>query len=400
MDKYYDHRAIKMATVLRQTIDRYLSYLSYRINDTFFWFDPEKFEMDRAEQDEIYGVCILDTNRSRRQLFKCVDSFGDKIVHIVPKLCWIKAFETYGRIYVYVKSEFAPTLFSDYRIPKDEILHSIKLRDYFTLDRFPETRTIYCKTDYLLNRRFHRWLSNQPDIKNIVLITGSADYTIDDTIVEHFGNRVSYWFGTNVMSSLDHVQGIPLGITSFDPHSTSCKYLFEYGDSSPYHRIFADDSCFMNLWNLPKTHQHKIHMNFNTKTFSDRVRIWEEFKEHPWVCTSSYGDTLDARKNYFKELRNAEYNLCPRGNGIDTHRFWESLYTGVIPIVERSRVYEFFEDSLPFVQWDKLSTTECSEETLRLNIDVSNINYHKLYTSYWIEQIERKSVLVTESTSV
>jgi len=25
--------------------------------------------------------------------------------------------------------------------------------------------------------------------------------------------------------------------------------------------------------------------------------------------------------------------LCARGNGLDTHRFWESLYLGVIPVI-------------------------------------------------------------------
>jgi hypothetical protein len=28
--------------------------------------------------------------------------------------------------------------------------------------------------------------------------------------------------------------------------------------------------------------------------------------------------------------------ICPRGNGIDTHRVWEALYLGVVPVVQRS----------------------------------------------------------------
>jgi len=32
-------------------------------------------------------------------------------------------------------------------------------------------------------------------------------------------------------------------------------------------------------------------------------------------------------------LRRARFVLCPRGNGIDTHRFWEALVCGAIPVV-------------------------------------------------------------------
>ncbi len=38
-------------------------------------------------------------------------------------------------------------------------------------------------------------------------------------------------------------------------------------------------------------------------------------------------------KEYLEELAKHYFSLCPRGNGIDTHRFWESLYLGVIPVV-------------------------------------------------------------------
>jgi hypothetical protein len=40
----------------------------------------------------------------------------------------------------------------------------------------------------------------------------------------------------------------------------------------------------------------------------------------------NYGD-------YLGELSKHYFCLCPRGNGIDTHRFWEALYLGVIPVV-------------------------------------------------------------------
>lgn len=48
---------------------------------------------------------------------------------------------------------------------------------------------------------------------------------------------------------------------------------------------------------------------------------------------------LTARMTAFRYSRVASqhaYVACPRGNGQDTHRFWETLYRGSIPIVKRS----------------------------------------------------------------
>lgn len=35
--------------------------------------------------------------------------------------------------------------------------------------------------------------------------------------------------------------------------------------------------------------------------------------------------------------RRFKYIACPRGNGTDTHRFWETLYRGSIPVVKKSQ---------------------------------------------------------------
>jgi hypothetical protein len=40
--------------------------------------------------------------------------------------------------------------------------------------------------------------------------------------------------------------------------------------------------------------------------------------------------------------------LCPPGNGVDTHRMWEALVAGAIPVVLRSQAMKPFE-SLPIL---------------------------------------------------
>lgn len=370
--------------------------------DGLFLYD-DYFHEKRREMPNIYGVCIPDSNFWKKRLFDSVDSCGDKICHIMPSAVYIPMFEGTYRIYIYVKSDISAELFSRYDIPAGEILHSIRFRDYFSLDRFQDTRTIYCKTDYLLNGSFGKWLhqqvlqnSSNPDFK-IVLITGSADFSIDDRIVQYMGSHVAFWFGTNIVTHMNHVHGLPLGITSYDPRSTSSSFLFEYGDTSDYHKILADDSCIINIWDKLKIRLHKVYMNFSLGTYPDRSRIWNMYKNNDLVVAKSHACTLEARADYFKDLCQSEFSICPRGNGIDTHRFWETLYCGTFPIIEKNRVYEFFE-GLPFVSVDSWKSDVITEDFLDSvdprdkNIDAWN--YHKLYTSYWIEQIERKSVLI------
>lgn len=51
-----------------------------------------------------------------------------------------------------------------------------------------------------------------------------------------------------------------------------------------------------------------------------------------------------------------KFVACPRGNGTDTHRFWETLYRGSIPVVKQSRWSDSISGlGLPIIQltnWD------------------------------------------------
>jgi hypothetical protein len=56
---------------------------------------------------------------------------------------------------------------------------------------------------------------------------------------------------------------------------------------------------------------------------------------------------------YLYELINSLFCICPEGNGIDTHRFWESLILGTVPIVLRNPLTERLSKEFPCVVIDK-----------------------------------------------
>ena len=60
---------------------------------------------------------------------------------------------------------------------------------------------------------------------------------------------------------------------------------------------------------------------------------------------------------FISEMYNHKFVLCPRGNGVDTHRLWMSLYLGTIPIVKYHIVHSTFKH-LPILfinDWDEVT---------------------------------------------
>jgi hypothetical protein len=71
-----------------------------------------------------------------------------------------------------------------------------------------------------------------------------------------------------------------------------------------------------------------LHVSINPKTYAYRSVILEAVKQLGHI--ESEPQPFDG---YLKQLGSHRFSLCIRGNGIDTHRFWESLYLRTIPVV-------------------------------------------------------------------
>jgi hypothetical protein len=58
-------------------------------------------------------------------------------------------------------------------------------------------------------------------------------------------------------------------------------------------------------------------------------------------------------KPYSRALHSHKYVLCPEGNGVDTHRLWETIYAGAIPLVPRNSWSNSLIDlGFPVIQLD------------------------------------------------
>jgi len=135
--------------------------------------------------------------------------------------------------------------------------------------------------------------------------------------------------------------------------------------------------------NLPKI--HLLYCNFSvTSYFPERSVVHSLLANAPFSFVSE-------RKNYesfVEDLAASKFVLSPRGNGLDTHRLWETLHAGSFPIVKTSSLDTLYE-GLPVVIVQDWS--EVTEEFLhRKYEELINKKFplDKLYTDYWFRWID------------
>ena len=83
---------------------------------------------------------------------------------------------------------------------------------------------------------------------------------------------------------------------------------------------------------------------------------------------------------------NYSFELCPEGNGLDTHRFYEALLLNTIPIVKRNSLESMYI-KFPCVivnNWNEITEKNCIKWKKDLVDRVENEKY-KLKCDYWMK---------------
>jgi hypothetical protein len=93
-------------------------------------------------------------------------------------------------------------------------------------------------------------------------------------------------------------------------------------------------------------------------------------------------------EQFHQQALNHTFVIAPPGNGIATHRVWETLLAGRIPVVMRATPNADVYSSLPvaFVErWERLSPEHLYAEYNR--IAASSPRFDKLWLGYWYAKI-------------
>jgi len=203
--------------------------------------------------------------------------------------------------------------------------------------------------------RFNLGSSNDTDFNNIQL-----------------PKNLIKWFSTNVDVEHDKIESIPIGLENrfWFPEMKKEEKIIKFHNGG--HNLIKDKLLYIN---------HNVANNG-----PERAEPYELFSNVNWA-TVEHGRNGINFDNYLHNICNHKFVLCPAGNGIDTHRTWEVLYVGSIPIEKRNRNNRFYVD-LPICFVD--SWSDITEDFLNREYErITSINWNleKLDFNYWQKRI-------------
>lgn len=277
----------------------------------------------------------------------------------------------YFRKYVRLSSE--PYISGDtFRKHSKHVRDEISQIDYSAVEK---NDIVFIKTDYL-----DEFLNNEINkIKNyFILITHNSDYPITKKHTELLGNKNIKWFAQNLSfdASKDlRFEPLPIGLEN--------RSFLKHGKIKNFD-IFIPDKNKKN---------NKIYCSFNTLTNKKRIDVLNCVKENKLTDIENFSN----HRNYIKKLSNYKFSICPIGNGLDTHRFWESISVHTLPIVENSEFIQNFKKlGVPMLILENWNDIENINEATLINIYEDN--YKKFNTEnflsieFWINKIKSSKI--------
>lgn len=233
-------------------------------------------------------------------------------------------------------------------------------RSIFSTEMLRNNAIIYCKTDFIPQLFNHLGVFG----KKYILITHMSDYPIDVMRFSLKPNSIKKWFAENAIYNNPDLISVPIGLEN---HIGSSKGKFTN------HKWLEE-----NLNELQKSEKKlTLYCNWNSSTNPSRGIISSILKKNNLPIIEESGLSFET---YCINMSKNKFVICPPGNGIDTHRLWESLYLGCIPITLRHQIYKNY--NLPIIQvnsWDEI-TPDLLEKPIEINAEM-------LYMSYWEKRI-------------
>jgi len=246
-------------------------------------------------------------------------------------------------------------------IPEKKILNFFKKSNEELLppdEQFIQTcdgaKTIFMYTHLL--PYFKKYVA--PRLKSdFVLLTHNSDDPVDETHLELLNHpHLVMWFAQNVEFSHSKLCALPIGMANSQWGTEKIKQLVHVSKTSAKKKL--------------------IYSNFNPGTHPARVQAFDQIKLLPFVTMQQ--DV--GFEQYITELAAHKFCICPRGNGIDTHRFWEAQYLDCIPVILAADWTAAYS-GLPVVtikSWVDLDETKLEEAYLRISTTSYDRKWAKL----------------------
>lgn len=233
----------------------------------------------------------------------------------------------------------------------------------FVLENIQERDIIYAYTHSI-----HELFAEIKNLnKRVIVVTHNSDYNIGEIEIP---DCVIKWYSQNVNFIHPKLESVPIGLEN--------------------HERFPYLQKHVKILNKPreeKTFKNLLYINHSVWTNkTEREEPYSLLENKPW-CTAIRGSLNADFDGYIDNIYNHKFMLSPQGNGMDTHRLWETLYLNTIPIEKRNTNNQFYTD-LPICFVNDWS--EITEEFLNTEYDRimnMNWNWNKLTFTYWLYKI-------------
>ena len=209
-----------------------------------------------------------------------------------------------------------------------------------------------------------------------VLLSHNSDFSFDLENQKYLDEKIIHWFAQNInFDSDEKFSLLPIGLENR-------RYL---KNGLIYH--------FNKYKNSEK--KHLVLLSFNEETTISRLKVKEVLKNNKLITSQMFKNS----DLYKKTLSESMFNICPPGNGLDTHRFWESLLLNTLPIVVRSSFTSNLEKlNIPALYLDKWTDLNEYKETELKSLYMEKIN--KIDLTYYVQFNYWKDLILNSKSSI
>lgn len=259
--------------------------------------------------------------------------------------------------------DYPPEFYTNWGV---ESLHNRELPQVEDFENMEDNSIIFAKTDFVINGEFQETFL--PHIKKpFKLVTAVSSYQIgrDGDNPEAYkdileNEYLQEWFCTNPPNEEhEKIHALPIGFA--EPN-----------------RLSSNQNSLKKLRKETKPFEEKANLFFipwhDQSTNPQRHEIINKLKKKEFVHMMQ-GKT--SSEPYMKLIGAYRFTICVQGSGNDTHRLYESLLMGCVPITIDCTVKRLFDEyNLPgyFVKsWDEIDE-DFYKEVSSKEYDFSNVD--------------------------
>lgn len=190
----------------------------------------------------------------------------------------------------------------------------------------------------------------------------------------------------NLLRNLVGVDQLPLGLSN--PTS-----------ESRHHQVAGNLDVLRAVWQGRVEPTWQMYANFRPSTNPGaRAQLLDDCRQSDIVHVGRYEISEKGRRNDLEKMAHHGLVLCPEGNGLDTHRMWEALYLGGIPIVLRkSYQYKLLSrlrlPAIGVISWKQLLSKDFRPTLALEKMKLANYRVDALRGSFWIQRILKETAM-------